>query len=94
MKAGGERMKEILVAKGFTPIGSKFTEKGDIYVGEREAWIGGEITVKGIEVVYFIVSEQPTHGTPCTYSPRDGAIPPRDARLREAYRHAEALLHG
>jgi len=93
MFAGGEKMKGIMQTMGFNPIGSKFTERGDIYVGEREAWIGGELTVKGLEVVYFIVSKQPTHGTPCTYSPKDGAIPSRPERLAEAFKHAEEFLN-
>lgn len=92
MRAGGEKMKGVLQRMGFSPIGSKMTERGDIYVGEREAWIGGDITVKGVEVIYFIVSEDPTHGTPATYSPRDGALPSREERLQAAFRHAEGLL--
>lgn len=90
----GERMKVVLQKMGFTPIGSRTHPKGEIYVGERESWIGKKLSVKGMEVIYFIVSEDVTHGVPATYSPRDGSIPPREERLGEAYRHAEAFLNG
>lgn len=92
--SGGERMKDVLVRMGFNPIGNKRTDSGDIYVGEREAWIGGTITRKGIEVIYFIVSKDITHGTPATYDPGEGQLPTRGERLSEAYRHAEALING
>lgn len=93
-EATGEKMKSVLERMGFNPIGSRRTENGDIYVGEREAWIGREISRKGMEVIYFIVSGDMTHGVPATYDPGDGAVPSREERLSEAFRHAEVYLNG
>lgn len=100
--AGGEKMKRIMREMGFYSIGDKKTPKGDIYVGERESWIGlnaeagkpATLARKGLEVAYFIVSDDPTHGTPATYDPMEGTMPSRDERLHEAFRHAEGLLNG
>ena len=64
--ASGEKMKRTLEKMGFTPIGRKTLENGDIFVGEREAWLGEPISRKCMEVVYFIVSGDITHGTPAT----------------------------
>lgn len=90
----GDRMKSVFLRSGFNPIGHKPTPKGDIYVGERESWISGSITLKGMEVIYFVVSSGITRGIPATYSPGDGAIPSREERLSEAFRHAEESMNG
>lgn len=92
--ASGQKMKDILLKSGFNPTGERKTKKGDIYVGEREAWIKGPVVAKGMEVVYFIVSDQVTHGPPATYSSAEGVIPSREERVQEAFRHAEASLNG
>lgn len=90
----GEKMKTIIRKMGFTEIGDKKTPKGDIYVGEREAWIGRKKSVQGVEVIYFVVSDKATIGRPANYSPKDGIIPSREQRLHEAFRHAEEFLNG
>lgn len=90
----GENMKSVLLRMGFNPIGRKTTDRGDIFVGEREAWLGEPIKRKCMEVVYFIVSGDVTHGTPATYDTGEGAMPSREERLAEAFRHAEGLING